>query len=157
MIYLTFLSVLGLKVDIASLICWAMFFLLRTTHCEALPVGIHRRVVFRSKEEQFLLTWLRMEELIQECQQAGQHFPLDSMWRGTFKSAKHDGLDEIVTVTSITIHNWTLGRGTHIPLQLFGDEFSKNSPCCICARLRSNQLMFGHSMRRTAIPCIQWC
>lgn len=74
-----------------------------------------------------------MEELIQESQQTGQHFPPESMLCGTFKSAKDDGLDEIVITTSLTIHNKTLGRGTHILLWLFGGEISKNSSCCICA------------------------
>lgn len=72
-----------------------------------------------------------MEELIQESQQTGQHFPPESMLCGTFKSAKDDGLDEIVIITSLTIHNKTLG--THILLWLFGGEISKNSSCCICA------------------------
>lgn len=70
-----------------------------------------------------------MEELIQESQQTGQHFPPESMLCGTFKSAKDDGLDEIVIITSLTIHNKTLGRGTHILLWLFGGEISKNSSC----------------------------
>lgn len=43
----------------------------------------------------------RMEERIQGAQQAAQHFPPDSLLCDAFKSAKNDGLDEIIIIASL--------------------------------------------------------
>lgn len=97
-----------------------------------------------------------MEERIQGAQQAAQHFPPDSLLCDAFKSAKNDGLDEIIIIASL---NSQLNLRSKDACPGYG-FLEKNSPRIIHFALeldfRSNQLTFQHSMTRTTIFCIQW-